>query len=96
MTASELTQAIMKIQRKKSSKIGFHQNRQARVDAQLRANQAQLAAHTAARNRAAQRSAYRSPYRPASNERPFDNVQESRRRGMSIDPNGGVWFSMSF
>ncbi len=64
MTASELQQAIMKFQNKRSSQARFHQGRQAQVDAQLRANQANAAARAAARQQAAQRSAYRSPYRP--------------------------------
>jgi hypothetical protein len=96
MTAAELQQAIMKIQRKKSSQARFNQNRQAKVDAQLRSNQAHLAAHTAARNRAAQRSAYRSPYRPAPGPRPFDDHQVGPRRGMTIDPAGGVWMNFGF
>jgi hypothetical protein len=96
MTASELNQAVMKIQRKKSSQARFNQSRQAKVNAQLQANQANLAAHTAARNRLAQRSAYRSPYRPPPREPPFDDVQIGPRRSMSIGPNGGVWMNLSF
>jgi hypothetical protein len=96
MTASELVQAIKKIQRKKSSQVQFNQNRQARVDAQVRTNQANLAAHTAARNQRAQRPAYRSPYRPPPRERPFDNVQIGPTRSYTVTPHGGVWLNVSF
>lgn len=94
MTASQLKQEIMKIQRKKSSQARFDQNRQARVNDQLQANRA---AQNAARNRTTtQRSAYRSPYRPAPRERPFDDAQIGPRRSMSVGPGGGVWMNLSF
>jgi len=93
MTASQLNQEIMKIQRKKSSRASFNRNRQTQVNAHLQANRAP---QTATRNRTTQRSAYRSPYRPASRERPHENVHVRTRGSLTVDPMGGIWRNLSF
>jgi hypothetical protein len=92
MTPAQLTDVLMKIQRKQSSQAGFNRGRQAQVNAQLQANRAAQQARAAA----ATRPAYRSPYRPApAPRRPFDDAPQ-RRRSMTVDPNGGVWMNLAF
>jgi hypothetical protein len=96
MTAAQLQQAILKIQRKKSAQANFNQGRQVQVNAQLQANQANQAALAAARTRTAQRPAYRSPYRPAPQGRPFDDVQIGPQTTWIVDPLGGMWRTLNF
>jgi hypothetical protein len=88
MTPAELTQEILKIQRKKGGKARFHNNRQSQVTAQLQANRA---AQAAIQQRPRSRATYQAPYRPANRERPFDNVQIGPQRGMLISPEGQIW-----
>jgi hypothetical protein len=96
MTAAELQQEVMKVQRKKLAQAQFNRGRQTKVDAQLQRNQAHLAARAAARQSRARQSSYRSPYRPGPPLRSFDNVQAGPRRSMTVDPAGGVWMNLSF
>jgi hypothetical protein len=96
MTAAQLQQAILKIQRKQSARASANRNSRARNDARIQSHQANLAAQTAARERSAQRTTERSPYRPATQERPFDDVQIGPSRSMSVGPNGGIWLNMGF
>ncbi len=93
MTAAQLNDEITRIQRKKNLRANSNRNRGARVDAQLQANRAQ---QTVNRNRPSQRPAYRSPYRPASQARPFDDVQIGPRRTMNVDPYGRIFMNLSF
>lgn len=96
MTPGQLTQEIMRFQRKKSSQASFDRTRQKRVDARVQADRNAQAATAAARNRAPRSSSYRSPYRPAARERPFENVQVGVRRSMSIAPTGEIMMHMGF
>jgi hypothetical protein len=93
MTASQLNEEIMKIQRKKNLRANSNRNRRARVDTHLQANRAPQAV---SRNPSTQRPAYRSPYRPVSRERPFDDVQIGPRRTMNIDPYGRIFMNLGF
>ncbi len=94
MTPAQLTQEILKIQRKKqqgrASHAAFDRHRQAQVNAQLQANRA---AQTARQNQASQRAAYRSPYRPAPPGRQFEDVQPGRRRTMTVGPDGHIFMN---
>jgi hypothetical protein len=97
MTAAELQQTILKVQRKISSQAQFNRARQTKVDKQVQRNQANLAAQVAARQRRASQSAYRSPYRPAAPAQSrFDNVQLGSSRTMMLDPGGGLWMNLNF
>lgn len=93
MTPGELTQEIMRFQRKKSSQASFDRTRQARVDARVQAGRN---AQAAAQNRPSRPSSYRSPYRAAPRERPFENVQVGVRRSMIIGPTGEIMMHMGF
>ncbi len=93
MTASQLNQEIMKIQRRRNSRANFNRNRQRQVDSQLQANRAP---QSVPQNRTPRRSTYRSPYRPVSRERPFDDVQIGPRRSMNVDPYGRIFMNLSF
>jgi hypothetical protein len=93
MTASQLNQEIIRLQRRKNLRANSNRNRQTQVNAHLQANRAP---QTATRNRTTQRSAYRSPYRPASRERPHDNVQVGMRGSLTVDPAGGIWRNLGF
>jgi hypothetical protein len=97
MTPAQLSEEILKIQRKKqrmrSSQAAFDRNRQAQVDAQIQANRA---AQDARPRRTVPPAAYRSPYRPAPRERPFEDVEIGRRRNMIMSPYGGLYFNMGF
>jgi hypothetical protein len=93
MTAAELNQAILKVRGKKAGQARFDRNRQAQVAARLDAGRA---APPAARQAASPHSSYRSPYRPVPRARPFDDAQVGPRRGMTVDPFGGVWMSIGF
>ena len=94
MTPAQLTQEIMKLQRKKqqgrASQAAFDRNRQAQVDAQLQANRQ---AQTARQNLVDKRTNYRSPYRPAPPGRQFENVQPGGNRSMTMGPNGGLFIT---
>jgi len=91
MTPAELNREIMRFRRKMNSQASFDRTRQARVDAQKRANRNNQPAP-----RRAASSNYRSPYRPRSFERPFDNVQTGTRRSMTIAPEGQIWMNLAF
>jgi hypothetical protein len=98
MTPAQLTQEIMKIQRKKhqgrAAHAAFDRGRQAQVDAQMRANQASQQAQL---QRAAQRSAYRSPYHLPAPQKPFENLPNNRRRmGWQIMGDGQIVTNISF
>lgn len=93
MTPGQLTQEIMRFQRKKSSQKSFDRTRQARVDARVQAGRN---AQAAAQNRPSRPSSYRSPYRPAQRERPFENVQVGVRRSMTIAPTGEIMMNLGF
>lgn len=82
MTAAQLQQEVMRIERKKAAaarnQAAFDQVRQAQVDAQLKQNQQAQQAYIQQQNLAAT-SAYTSPYRaPAANNGnpPFSNYKE--------------------
>jgi hypothetical protein len=93
MTASQLNQEIIRLQRRKTSRANFNRNRQTRVNTQAQANRAPQAA---APRRTAQRPSYRSPYRPASRERPHENARVGTRGSLTVDPMGGIWRNLSF
>lgn len=95
MTPGELTQEIMRFQRKKNSQASFDRTRQKRVDARIAQSNRDAQAAAAARNRPAS-SSYRSPYRPPARERPFENVPVGVRRSMSIAPTGEIMMHLGF
>lgn len=93
MTAAQLNQEILRLQRRKTSRANFNRNRQTRVNTQVQANRAPQAA---AANRTAQRTSYRSPYRPASRDRPHENAHVGMRGSLTVDPLGGIWRNLGF